>query len=364
MKPYQVHLFEGGGKIPVAAQAEPVFVYGDKRYLNFLNFDCFNLRNSDYLKEATRLHIEARGIDSVEGRGELMNKLQEMMANIKDIESLLVFPDEIAALFALFSICGPQTNFFCDYDTSLSVISVLQHRNIEYYSHRDLEQLNNILNMKTGKVIVIDGLYEWIGNIGPVNELITIARDNECIVVANEINSFGLLGRDGRGFIDLFNAYGDVVFEIGSFNKYFGGFGCYLAAKKYLTRKIEENIADLIEPMPQCMLATNIAGLEGVIQGKIDKNKNEKLWKNSRYFSSRLRQDGFKTISDTPIAVIAFSNNEEADEFRKRLFNEQIIVAQNKERIRLCISIEHSKEDLDFCLDRFEAIGKELGILT
>ncbi len=364
MKPYQVHLFEGTKTIPDVAQAEPVFVFDDKRYLNFLNFDCFNLRNSDYLKEATRLHIEARGIDSVEGRNELLNKLREMMQTIKDVESLLVFPDEIACLFALFSICGPQTNFFCDYDTSLSVISVLQHRNLEYYSHRDLEQLNNILSTKTGKVIVIEGLYEWIGNIGPVNELIKIARDNECIIVANEINSFGLLGRDGRGFIDLFNAYGECAFEIGSFNKYFGGYGCYLAAKKYLTKKVEENMVNLIEPMPQLMLAANVAGIEFVTQGKIDKAKNEKLWKNSRYFSSRLRQVGFKTISDTPIAVIAFSNNEEAEEFRRRSFDEQIIVAQSKERIRLCISIEHSREDLDLCLDRFETIGRELGIIA
>ena len=54
----------------------------------------------------------------------------------------------------------------------------------------------------------------------------------------------------------------------------------------------------------------------------------------------------------------------EAGEFTKKLFFEQIIVAQKKERIRLCLSIEHSKQDLDYCLDKFESIGKELEILN
>ena len=364
MKTYQVHLFDEEYLAPDFPPAEPVFLYGDKRYLNFLNLDCLHLKNSEYLKEAAKSNIEAVGIGTSDRQVELMYDLQAAMTEIKRLESLIFLPDEISAFTTLSSICSPQTNFFVDYETSPSIIAVLQHRNIKYYSHQNLDQLPSLLSNKDGKVIVIDGVYEWLGNIGPIHELIKIAKENECITIANEINSFGLLGREGRGFIDLLDIYDQINIEIGSFSRFLGGFGCYLGAKKYLISKIKENISNIIEPLPQFMMAVNLAALELIKQGKITKRMSEKLWKHSRYFITRLKQLGIKTSSETPLIVVSFNNNEEAETFKKKLFAEQIIVARNKERLRLCVSIEHSKHDLDYTLGKIETIGKELGIIT
>lgn len=364
MKPYQVHLFKEEDTAPDSVPSEPIFVHENKRYLNFLNLDCLYRRNSDYLKETAKSSIESEGIGYAAGTLELMRSLGDTMSEIKRVESLLLFPDEISAFIAIFSICGPQTTYFVDYETSPSINAVLQHRNVQYYNHHDLDQLQSLMDTESGKLIIIDGLYEWIGNIGPANDLIKIAKDNECIVVANEINSFGLVGREGRGFIDFFNVYDQINIEIGSFSKFLGGFGCYVGAKKYLINKIKENTVHINEPLPQFMLAVNYAGIELIKQGKMSKGVSEKLWKNSRYFISRFKQLGFKTVSETPIIVISFNNDEEAEELKKRLLLEQVIVAQNKERIRLCLSIEHSKEDIDYCVGKFESIGKELGIIS
>lgn len=363
MKPYQVHLFSDEDKIPVFLPPEPFFVHENKRYLNFLGFDCFYLKNHEYLKEAARLSIESGGITSTDGRIRIMEDLQRAMLEIKQVDSLLLFPDEITAHFAMFSIFDPKTTFFVDYETSSSIIAVLQHRNVEYYNHHDLEHLEKLLRAKSEKVMVIDGVYEWIGNISPVNELIKRAEDNDCFIIANEMNSFGFLGRNGRGFVDLFNLYNVINIEMGSFSKFLGGFGCYIGAKKYLINKIRENTASVLVPLPQFMLSVNLAGLHIINIEKERKKMHQKLWKNSRYFISRLKQIGLSTLSETPIVVVSFNNDEEAGQFTKKIFFEQIIVAQNKERIRLCLSIEHSKDDLNYCLDKCESIGKELGII-
>jgi glycine C-acetyltransferase len=364
VKPHQVYLFdEEGGKFPEIFPAEPVFFYGNKRYRNFLSFDCLDLKNSEYLKEIATTNIESRGILSADGRVKIMEDLQKTMGELKKIESLLVFPDEVTALVSLFSIFYPQTTFFVDYEATPSVIATLQYRSVEYYTHKDLTQLDKLLSVKSEKVIIIDGLYEWIGNICPVSKIIDIAKDNDCFIVANEINSFGLLGRDGRGFIDLFNIYDEANIEIGSFNKFLGGFGCYLGAKKYLINKIQENITDSMNAIPQFMLAVNLGGLELIKRNIDNKSLFQQLWKKSRFFISRIKQIGLKTLSETPIITVSLNNEDEAERFRKGLFGEQIIVAQNKERLRLCLSVEHSKEDLNYCLDRFELIGKELGLI-
>lgn len=363
MKPFQVHLFSEEGRIPESVPPEPSFVYGNKRFLNFLHLDCLHLKNSEYLKETARSNIEARGIVPTDARAEIMAKLQDVMHEVKRPEALLVFPDEISMIFALVSVFGPKTTFFVDYESSPSLLNVLQYRNIEYYDFRDPDQLVRLLSAHAEKVVFVDGIYDWLGNISPANELVRIAHQNECIIVANELNSFGLLGREGRGFVDLCNAYDAVDVDIGSFSKYLGGFGCYLGSKKYMVNKIRENVGHITDFVPQFMLAVNLAGLEMLRESGRIKDLYNKLWKNSRYFITNLKQMGFKTISETPLAVVTFNNNEEAGEFTKKLIDEQIIAARKKERIRLCLSVEHSKEDLDFCLNKFEVIGNALGII-
>ena len=362
MKPYQVHLFSDNTKIPDYLPTEPVFVYENNRYLNFLTFDCFHLKNNEYLRDTARNNIEAKGIVAAEGRIETIERLQKAMIEFKKIENIMIMPDELMAIFSVLSMFGPKTTFFVDYETSPTILALIQQRNVEFYKHDDLVQLGNLLNAKSEKAIVIDGLYEWIGKIAPVNDLVKLAQQYECFIIGNELNTFGLLGREGRGFIDLFNLYDAINMEIGSFSRFLGGFGCYIGAKRFLINKVRENVNKILNPLPQFMLSVNIGALE------LARNNNGNgafttLWKNSRYFITRLKQIGFTTASDTPIAVVNLNNNDESGEFVKKLFFEKIVVGQDRERIRMCLSIEHNKEDLDYCLEVFEKIGKELAIL-
>jgi glycine C-acetyltransferase len=362
MKPYQVHLFTDENKIPDALPYEPCFIYENRRYLNFTVFDCFHRKTSDDLKNAAHVIIETHGIVPVDGNNESLSGLYKAMGELKKTESCIFSPDEMSALYALFSIFGEKATFFLDRETSPSVIATLQYRNLEYYNHDDLEQLGKLMSAKSERVLVIDGMYEWLGSVGLVNDLLKVAELHDCVVIANELNSFGFIGRDGRGFVDLFNCYDAIDIEIGSFSRFLGGFGCYISAKKYLTTKMKEKGTGILMPMSQFMIATNLVALDVLRSERHNKSMYQKLWKNARYMITRLKQLGFKTVSETPIIIVSFKNNEEAGEFTKRLFFDQIIVAQNRERVRLCLSIEHSKEDLDYCLEKFETIGEALGI--
>ncbi|MCK4356727.1 8-amino-7-oxononanoate synthase, partial [Candidatus Bipolaricaulota bacterium] len=39
-------------------------------------------------------------------------------------------------------------------------------------------------------------------------------------------------------------------------------------------------------------------------------------------------------------------------------------VPRGKARIRVMLSAAHSKDDLDFALEKFEKVGKELGVIS
>ncbi|MEO0094791.1 MAG: aminotransferase class I/II-fold pyridoxal phosphate-dependent enzyme [candidate division WOR-3 bacterium] len=363
MKPYQVNLFVEQEKTPVFLPSEPVFVHNNKKYLNFSLIDCFNRRNDEYLNETARLNIDNRNVADVRNPNDYMEELKNTMAEFKKLDSIIVFSDEISATYALFSIFSSKTFFYIDYETSPIIYSVLQYRNVEFYNHQNLEQFSKLLSLRSEKVIVIEGLYEWIGCSGPINDLIKIAKENQAMIIVNELNSFGLLGRDGRGVVDLYNLYEDVNIEIGSFNRYIGGYGAYIGAKKYLINKINENTNGVYMPVPKFMLAVNLAGIEMLKNEAKNRQSFSKLWTNSRFFINRLKQIGLKTISETPVVVVILNNNQEAEAFSKRLFDDGIITSTNKERVRMVLSIEHSRADLDYTLDRIELHFKDMGIV-
>ncbi len=361
MRPYQVGLFKEESSLLLPS--EPIFIHNNKRYLNFSLLDFRNLKNNEYLKETARLNLFADGLGSSSRDSESMEKLRLAMAELKKVESMLLFPDEIAAVFALVSLFEPKAFFLIDYETSPQVYTVLRrYNNIEFYHHGNLEQLARLLAIHSEKVIIIDGLYEWLGYTGPVGEIVKLAKESQTVIVANEINSFGLLGRDGRGFVDLFYIYDDITLEVGSFDRFIGGFGAYIGAKRYLVNKIIENTDPIYNPPPKFMIEVNLAGLSLLKDEKGNKSAFQRLWSHSRYFINRLKQMGLRTKSETPIIVVLFNNNEEAREFSNQLLNEGIIAQVQKERVRFVISLEHTKADLDYTLDRIEAIAKKLGV--
>ncbi len=362
MRPVQVHLFAEERPDPVRLPDEPVFFFGDKRYLNFTSFDCFRLRRHEYIKEVAKQAIEEHGLAVSPSPVQAEDALRQAMNQFKKTDDLRFFPDEVSAVFALLSIFGDKATFFLEYETAASIAAVMSTRTVEFYHRDDLEQLRKMVSARRERVLVVDGIYEWSGAISPMSDLIAIAREYECFTVVNELGSFGFLGRDGRGAVDFFNLYEDLNLELGGFHRFLGGIGTYVAGKKYLIKKIEENVAGHAAELPGFIGEINRAALNFFQDEKANQQMIQRLWSQGRYAITRLKQEGFNTPSDTPIIVIGLGNEEEARSLTRRLFADGLIVAQNRERIRLILSVEHTRDDIDFCLDRLLIACRELGI--
>jgi glycine C-acetyltransferase len=65
-------------------------------------------------------------------------------------------------------------------------------------------------------------------------------------------------------------------------------------------------------------------------------------------------------------------SSENAQKLSQRLFEEGIFgraivfptVAQDKARVRIMINATHSQQQLERCIETFEKLGKELGLLS
>jgi glycine C-acetyltransferase len=98
----------------------------------------------------------------------------------------------------------------------------------------------------------------------------------------------------------------------------------------------------------------------------------KRLWDNAAYFKENMRALGYDTgMSRTPITPVMIGDASKSSELSRRLFAEGVFaqsigyptVARGKARIRAMISAAHSREDLDYGLERFAKAGRDLGVI-
>jgi glycine C-acetyltransferase len=98
----------------------------------------------------------------------------------------------------------------------------------------------------------------------------------------------------------------------------------------------------------------------------------DRLWENTRFFKAGLRKLGFNTgISESPITPVIAGEGPLAMKLSDRLFEEGVFaqgiafptVARDKARVRTIVTATHTREELQFALDVFAKVGRELGIV-
>jgi len=98
----------------------------------------------------------------------------------------------------------------------------------------------------------------------------------------------------------------------------------------------------------------------------------DRLWDNAAYFKKGLKELGFNTgHSETPITPVMIGEEAKTMQFSKALLANGVFVSgivfptvpKGTGRLRCMISASHTKEDLDFAIEVFGRVGKELGII-
>ena len=117
------------------------------------------------------------------------------------------------------------------------------------------------------------------------------------------------------------------------------------------------------------MTATCLAALD-ILEN--DPGIIERLWNNTRFFKSGLQALGFNTgLSQSPITPVIAGEGSLAMKLSDRLpagrvFAQGIAyptVARDKARVRTIVTASHTRDELQFALDTFKKVGKELGLI-
>jgi glycine C-acetyltransferase len=99
----------------------------------------------------------------------------------------------------------------------------------------------------------------------------------------------------------------------------------------------------------------------------------DQLWENTQKFKTAMKKMGFDIgASVTPITPVMLGDVKLAKTFSQQLFEEDVFamalgfptVPVGKARIRVMVSAALSQADLDYGLEKFEKVGKSLGVIT
>lgn len=358
-------------------------VVDGKKVLNLCSNNYLGFCNDPALKEAAKKAIDEYGVGpgavrTIAGTMKLHLELERKLAEFKGTEAVVSFQSGFCANLATIpALVGRGDVIFSDELNHASIIDGcrLSRAEIIRYAHCNVDDLKAKLQEHRHKyrraLIVTDGVFSMDGDIAPLPEIVKLAREHDAFVMVDDAHGEGVLGRGGRGITDHFGLNGEVDVEVGTLSKAFGVVGGYVAGSVELCEYLRQKGRPFLfsSAVTPADVAACIAAVDIMLQSE---ERVKKLWENACYFQNGLKSLGFNTgKTQTPITPVILGEAPLAQQFSRRLFEEGIfvqaigypLVPQGAARVRVMISAVHSKEDLDFALEKFEKVGRELGVI-
>lgn len=349
-----------------------------------------NLSSNNYLGLATHPKLKQAALDAVakygvgsgavrtiSGTMEMHMELERRLAAFKHVESVVVFQSGFAANAGTVSaVLTKDDVVISDELNHASIIDGcrLSRAAIKVFPHKDVAAAGKILKdlpVSQRKILITDGVFSMEGDLGPLPELCTIAEEYGAIMMVDDAHASGVFGRNGSGTVDHFNCHGRVDIQVGTLSKAVGVLGGYVAGSGALIEFLYHRARPFLfsTSHPPAVTAACIAALDVL---ETEPQWIEQLWDNTRFFKAGLVSLGFNTgISESPITPVIVGEAATAARMSDALFEQGVFaqsigfptVARDKARLRTIVAATHTRDDLQFALDMFAKVGRELGVI-
>ena len=361
-----------------------------KAHTTFDHRSVVNLSSNNYLGLTTHPRLRARALEAVErfgvGSGSVRTiagtmaihmELERRLAEFKQVEAVVVFQSGFTAnAGTVAAILTKDDVVISDELNHASIIDGcrLSRATVKVFPHKDVEaarRLVKALPATQRRLLITDGVFSMDGDLGPLPGLCELADETGCIMMVDDAHASGVFGRNGRGTIDHFGMHGRVDVQVGTLSKAIGSLGGYVAGKRNLIEFLHHRARPFLfsTSHPPAVAAACIAALDVLLE---EPEIMERLWDNTRMFKAGLVRLGFDTgISESPITPVLAGDSARANLLSDRLFAEGVFaqaigyptVARDKARVRTIVTATHTREDLQYALEAFERVGREIGLI-
>jgi glycine C-acetyltransferase len=365
-----------------SAQRARIRVDG-RQVLNMCANNYLGLADNKEIIAAVKRGLDERGfgMSSVRficGTQDIHRELEKKISDFFETDDTILYSSCFDANAGLFeTLLGQEDAVISDALNHASIIDGIRlckaarHR----YAHSDMEQLESCLKETAGaktRMIATDGVFSMDGDYARLDRICDLAEKHDALVMVDDSHATGFVGPTGRGTAELCGVQNRIDIITSTFGKALGG-----ASGGFTTGR--RHIIELLRQRSRPYLFSNslappivTAAIKTIDLLESSGSSRSTLHENTAYFREKIAAAGF-TIKEGshPIVPIMLGDAKLAQEMAAELLYEGVyavgffypVVPKGQARIRVQISAAHSRADLDFALEKFIKVGKELNVI-
>ena len=357
---------------------------GKKQVLNMCANNYLGLADNKEIIEAVKKGLDDRGFGMASvrficGTQDIHRDLEKRISDFFETDDTILYSSCFDANTGLFeTLLNENDAIISDALNHASIIDgVRLCKAVRFrYEHGDMGSLEKCLQESASaktRMIATDGVFSMDGDYAKLDEICDLAETHEALVMVDDSHATGFVGPTGRGTVELCGVQQRVDIITSTLGKALGGAsGGFTTGRRDIIEILRQRSRpylfsnSLAPPIVSAALKT-IDLLEG------SQAPRQRLASNTDYFRKEITRAGFAIKAGShPIVPIMLGDARLAQDMAAMLLDEGVyavgffypVVPKGQARIRVQISAAHTREDLEFALEKFIKVGRELKIIT
>ena len=370
---------------------ERIITSGQSSNIDVNNTQVVNLCSNNYLGlsshpdiiEAAKSTLDSHGfgMSSVRficGTQDIHKKLENTISKFLLKEDTILYAAAFDANGGLFEpLLNQDDAIISDELNHASIIDGVRLCKAQRFRYKNSDMIDleaKLIEAKDArfKFIVTDGVFSMDGSIAKLNMICDLADRHNALVVVDDCHATGFIGPTGRGSAEYHNVLDRVDIITGTLGKALGGaMGGFTASSKSIIDILRQKSRPYLfsNSLAPCIVGAGIKAFELLDGSNL---LRDKLHTNTRYFRTEMSSLGFDLLpGNHPIVPIMLYDAGIAQEFSQKLLQKGVyvvgfffpVVPKKLARIRVQLSASHTTDQLDFALNAFKEVGKELKII-
>ena len=356
-----------------------------KDVLNFCANDYLGLANNHLVKKAAAESLEDDGFGMASvrficGTNNAHRELEKKLSEFLGYEDSILYVACFDANGGLFEpLFGKEDAIISDSLNHASIIDGIRLCKAQRYryEHSNMVSLEQCLQQATENkvrhiVIATDGVFSMDGTYAKLDQICELAEKFDALVMVDDCHATGFVGRNGKGTPEHFGVEEKIDILTGTLGKALGGAsGGFICAKENVVQLLKQRSRPYLfsNALPPSIVKATLQALEIVEK---EPARRARIKENTLYFREKMNQLGFTLKGEShPITPVMLGDAEIAQKMSAALLEKGLyavgffypVVPKGQARIRLQLTSEHSKKQLDKAIEIFEEVGKSLKVI-
>lgn len=367
---------------PISSEQNTEVLIEGKKVLMLGSNSYMGLTNHPKIKEAAIAALKkygsgCAGSPFLNGTLDIHIQLQDELAEYLHKDGVMLFSAGFLANSGVLP-CVTSRNDYLIYDdrdhASIMEGKQLTFANTLKYKHNNMEDLERVLQkcpIDACKLVVTDGVFSMEGDTANLPEMVKLCDKYQATLHVDEAHGLGVFGSEGRGTCDHFGVLDKVEMVMGTLSKSPASVGGFIAADADTINYMKHAVRPYIftASISPASTASVLAALHII---RTEPERQAALWDIQRYALKSFKDMGFEIgNTSTPIIPIFVRNNEKTFAATRMLLDEGVFISpvvapavpSDETLIRVALMATHTKEQIDFGVDKIYRTFKKLEIL-